>query len=564
MISREELESLISTPESYRIERTTATGDMDKYCHAICAFSNDVSGSRQNGYLLLGVDDAGGLSGLRVSDELQLKLSNIRTDGNILPQPLMSVEVFRSPEGDVLVVEVQPSPFPPVRYRGRVWVRVGPRKSMATEAEEKLLVERRISHMRTFDAMPCLGSSLSDLDLAVIKRDYLPSAIDEEVLSNDQRGIKEQLASLGFYDLRHDCPTYGSIVLFGTKPERYVHGAYIQYVRFGGKTRADDIMNEHKFAGSLCRVLPKLDAFIETSVAQKRPLPVSVLREETVSKYPYWATRELLMNAVMHRDYESNAPIIFYEYDDHIEIQNHGGLYGKVNKNNFPDVNDYRNPFIAEAMKVLGYVNRFSRGVSRVQRELREIGADEATFDLDLLTAFRVSVPASRRFFELGFGDEWATEDTTESTNKLANKTTDKTAERTTSEEEEKLLRLLAENPRVSVRQLAVSIGVTQYRVRRLMSSLRERGLIAHTTESTNKLANKSTNKTTGRTTDKLSSSLLSLLRDNSGLSIAELSHRLSVTTSQVRYQLRLLSERGRLQRVGSKKTGVWLVIDHE
>ncbi len=68
----------------------------------------------------------------------------------------------------------------------------------------------------------------------------------------------------------------------------------------------------------------------------------------------------------MHRDYETNAPVQFYEYDDRIEVQNPGGLYGKVTPDNFPNVSDYRNPFIAEAMKVLGYVNRFSRGVYRV------------------------------------------------------------------------------------------------------------------------------------------------------------------------------------------------------
>jgi ATP-dependent DNA helicase RecG len=57
----------------------------------------------------------------------------------------------------------------------------------------------------------------------------------------------------------------------------------------------------------------------------------------------------------MHRDYETNAPVQFYEYDNRIEVQNPGGLYGKVTPENFPNVSDYRNPFIAEAMKVLGY-----------------------------------------------------------------------------------------------------------------------------------------------------------------------------------------------------------------
>lgn len=49
---------------------------------------------------------------------------------------------------------------------------------------------------------------------------------------------------------------------------------------------------------------------------------------------------------------------------------NHGGLYGRANEENFPNVNDYRNIVVAEAMKVLGFVNRHSRGVLRVQKEL--------------------------------------------------------------------------------------------------------------------------------------------------------------------------------------------------
>ena len=112
------------------------------------------------------------------------------------------------------------------------------------------------------------------------------------------------------------------------------------------------------------------------SMKTRRGLPnaYSVLREETVYSYPYWATCKLLMNSIMHRDYETNAAVLFYEYDDRIEVQNPGGLFGKVSPANFPNVSDYRNPFIAEAMKVLGYVNRFSLGIYRVQKELTENG----------------------------------------------------------------------------------------------------------------------------------------------------------------------------------------------
>ena len=406
MLTQKQLVQILGNPESYNIEITSSTTNMDKFCQAICAFSNDLPGDDKSGYLIIGAEDNGKLSGLRVDDGLLLKMTNIRTDGNILPQPVMTVERFVLEGGDLLVVEVKPSEFPPVRYRGRIWVRIGPRKSIASEAEEKILMERRISNIRTFDAMPCIGTTLADIDINLVRSEFLPKAVASEILADDKRPLEEQLASLGFFDLRYNCPTNGCIILFGGNPGRYFPGAYVQYVRFKGVDRAGEIINEHKFGNNLCHDLIKIDAFVETSVSQKRPIPISVLREETVANYPYWATRELLMNAIMHRDYETNAPIQFYEYDDRIEIQNPGGLYGKVSPENFPNVSDYRNPFIAEAMKILGYVNRFSRGVYRVQKELTENGNEKAEFDFSFVTAFRVIEKASKRYYNAGFGAE--------------------------------------------------------------------------------------------------------------------------------------------------------------
>ena len=102
----------------------------------------------------------------------------------------------------------------------------------------------------------------------------------------------------------------------------------------------------------------------------------------------------------------SSSTADWNEYDDRIEIQNPGGLYGKVSPENFPNVSDYRNPFIAEAMKILGYVNRFSRGVYRVQKELTENGNEKAEFDFSFVTAFRVIEKASKRYYDAGFGAE--------------------------------------------------------------------------------------------------------------------------------------------------------------
>ena len=94
---------------------------------------------------------------MKVDDALLKKIAGIRSDGNILPLPTTSVERFSFPEGDLLVAEVRPSDLPPVRYRGRVFIRVGPRRDIATEAEERILAERRCSFMATFDTACTAG-----------------------------------------------------------------------------------------------------------------------------------------------------------------------------------------------------------------------------------------------------------------------------------------------------------------------------------------------------------------------------------------------------------------------
>ena len=111
--------------------------------------------------------------------------------------------------------------------------------------------------------------------------------------------------------------------------------------------------------------------------------------------YPPIAVRELLLNAVMHRSYESTAPVRFYWYDDRIEIQSPGGLYGMASPENFPRQTAYRNPVLAEAMATLGYVNRFGRGVFRAQDALRRNGNPEAKFHFEPSFVL-VTIPGKR------------------------------------------------------------------------------------------------------------------------------------------------------------------------
>ena len=383
----DEIRKLLNDIESDRVERTISTTNTDKFGQAICAFANDLPNHGQAGYLFLGVDDDGEVKGINVTDELLKNVAAIRTDGNIQPQPSMTVEKVNLDDGDIIMVKVEPSVFPPVRYKGRIWVRIGPRRGIANENDEHLLMERRRTNVTSFDSSPCLHATIDDLDLSLFKHYYLPKAMTEDELEADRRDVKFQLSAFGFFDAKYDCPTNAGMLFFAKNLRRFIPGAYIQYVRFAGKDRAGDILTEHEFKDNLCTILPELDTFIKTTIANRRPIPVSALREEPVVDYPDWATRELLMNALCHRDYTSNGPIQFYQYDDRIEIMNHGGLYGRANVGNFPNVNDYRNIVVAEAMKVLGFVNRHSRGVLRVQKDLKANENGEAVYDFEYQTA---------------------------------------------------------------------------------------------------------------------------------------------------------------------------------
>ena len=398
MITKEQLDELIADMESDWIERTTSIRD-DKLGPAICAYSNDFPNHKHSGYILLGVNDDGTIAGMTWADDKLQSVGNIKSNGKILPQPSIVVSsVFKYPQGEVVVIEVKPSTYPPVRFDGRCWIRVGPRKDRATLEEERILTERRVSYAKTYDLVPAIGSTLKDISTDFFKTNYLPYAIDSDTLAENRRTIEEQLSSLRFYDNKEQCSTNAGILVFGLNPESFIPGAYIQYIKFSGEEVTSYVEYEKKFSGALITELKIIDDFIKSNVVKERPMRKDSFQEERMTNYPYWALRELIMNALMHRNYESNAPVYIYEFANRIEIVNPGGLFGEATPQNFPNASDYRNVVLAEAMKIMGYVNRFNYGIKRAIDELLKNGNGEPKFDLSLVTKFKVTVPINQKW----------------------------------------------------------------------------------------------------------------------------------------------------------------------
>lgn len=372
----DDLEKLLADLESFRVERTESLTNTDKFCQAICAFANDMPGSGLPGYLFVGVDKKGQPTGARIDERLLETLASHRDNGNILPIPDMHVFKFVHGGAEIAVVEVRPSDMPPVRYKQEVWIRTGPSKDKATAEQERRLEERRVDRARTWDTRACVGASLDDLAVDLFKLTYLPSSISREVLDDNGRTVEEQLGSLRFYHKKLGVPTNAAVILFGKDPLSFVPGAYVQYVRYDGTSQGDMPIKEQRITGDLLTVMRDLDRLAK-DLENRRPVRRADLAEDIVADYPAVALHELFINAVIHRSYDgSTTPVSINHFSDRIEIQNPGSLYGDLTREQFPDQGTaYRNPVLAEAAKVLGFANRFGRGIALAKSHLQKNGS---------------------------------------------------------------------------------------------------------------------------------------------------------------------------------------------
>jgi ATP-dependent DNA helicase RecG len=380
-----ELESLLRDLESDRVERKESLSDKEKIRQAICAFANDMPNHREPGVIFIGIRDDGTSAKLTITDKMLLDLSNMRSDGNILPIPTMTVQKKVLLGHELAVVVVSPSDFPPVRYNGRVWIRVGPRRATASAEEEIRLSEKRRAKDLPFDLQPIEGASMGDLDEDLFRRTYLPSAVAADVLEANERTQQQQMASLRFVTGPDTViPTVVGLLAIGKSPSDYIPGAYLQFLRIEGQNLTDPIADQKVIQGPLSESLRHVDDILSANIHIQTDIRSSSL-EMRHSDYPLDSLQQLVRNAIMHRDYSgSNAPVRLTWYVDRVEIQNPGGPFGQVTQENFglPGITDYRNPNVAEVMRNLGFVQRFGMGIQISRKSLQENGNPPPDFQV--------------------------------------------------------------------------------------------------------------------------------------------------------------------------------------
>jgi hypothetical protein len=162
------------------------------------------------------------------------------------------VEKRRVAGADYAVITVWPCDTPPVRYKGRIHVRWGPRRSLASPQDERILNERRRHRDRPFDVQPVASATLEDLDRLRFEQEYLPSLVARDVLMANDRTYEQKLAATKLIVSETEPrPTVLGLLVCGKEPARWISGAYTQFLRISGTNLADPIDDEKSFTARL-------------------------------------------------------------------------------------------------------------------------------------------------------------------------------------------------------------------------------------------------------------------------------------------------------------------------
>jgi ATP-dependent DNA helicase RecG len=183
--------------------------------------------------------------------------------------------------------------------------------------------------------------------------------------------------------------TYAALLLFGRFPQQWLPNATILAGRFPGLTLAD-VYIKQDISGTLPEQLRQAEAFVHTNL--KSVVRMAGLTHQEVPEYPVEAVRELLVNAVAHRDYNLQGDNIhLFIFADRLEVQSPGVLPGPVTLHNLLDARFARNAVTTQVLSDMGFVERLGYGLDRVIESLKNARLPAPHFE-EIAGSFRVSL----------------------------------------------------------------------------------------------------------------------------------------------------------------------------
>ena len=320
--------------------------------------------NKKGGKVLIGVSDSGKIQGVDVGKDTIEKLTN-KINSHIEPKiyPKISVE-----NQNLILIEIEESPDKPVLAFGRAFKRVGKSTlKMSRDEQEKIVLEK---NKINFDSEICEKATLDDIDWDFVKKEFIP--LYENISENKIEGeLKELLESFGC--IKDNKLTNSAILLFGKEPQKFFMNAYIALARYKGDTEDNERLDYKEFTGNLFRQVDKCNAYIREHTAIMSKLNPGEVKREDIPEYGFFSIRELITNAVVHRDYlEIGTKIIIKMFDNRIDYYNAGGLTNDITPVNILQRQYSRNPIIARVLSKVKYIEELGEGWNKIIKEHKE------------------------------------------------------------------------------------------------------------------------------------------------------------------------------------------------
>jgi len=367
------LKSLIQQNPSQRLA-FVADADADAIAEMLVAFANSEGGS-----LVLGIDATGRPGNILVDEDAASALQSAET---LCHPPIITEwqQQEETPEGIVVILRVERSERLHTLDDGRVVVRSGRENRTLTGTEIHALASTKVTGDYETQSIP--GADRSDLDDEMIDV-YLEKRANrnkQEVVSKGK--LLQQIGAIS----ADGTPTVSGILLFGKNPQAFLPHSRCVFVNFKHEQVNDtepgaiSYGKREEIGGPLAKVIERTFELILNQM--DKSAVVRRLEREEQFEYPPSVVREVLVNAVCHRDYKlSGRATEVRMYDDRLEITSPGGLPAYITVDNIVDEHYSRNPRLVNGLFQWKYIEELGLGVDLMFAEMAANGLPVPTFD---------------------------------------------------------------------------------------------------------------------------------------------------------------------------------------
>jgi ATP-dependent DNA helicase RecG len=349
-----------NTAESQNIEWKQSW--RDDCLKEICGFAN-----AQGGRIYIGVNDSGQVSGLKNAGKLLEELPNkIRDHLGLMPQ----INLLQDKGGSYLEIIVAPSQVP-ISLHGSYYWRSG---SVKQELKGNSLTDFLLKKMgMSWDRMIEEKATLDDIDETAIEIFKKEASKAGRLPDISQLSTKELLKKLRL--LTSEGLTKAALVLFGKDPGEFYPNLFVKIGRFGQSVV--DMRFQEVCEGNLFQMLHDVMEQLEKKFLIK-PIRFEGLRRIEELEYPVPALREMLLNALVHRNYIGSMTQLKV-MDDRISLWNAGTLPVELSVEKLFQLHESfpRNPLIAEVCYRAGYIDSWGRGIEKITDACKQAGLPE-------------------------------------------------------------------------------------------------------------------------------------------------------------------------------------------